>query len=384
MTSVDGDWIALDRSAFYPGGGGQEADRGTLGELPVTEVKSSGERVLHRVPGHAFSAGDEVDGNVDWQRRYELMRGHTGEHLLFSRLHELCPDMELVKIAIGPEKKSVMVKGPLDWSMVVEAQDRALEAISDDLPVTVISVPKDDPTLADARIKAERIHGDEVRVVSIGSIDRAACAGVHVHSTKELGMLLVTRFTSARPTADFEVEFEIGEAAKRTAMHLSASALRAAEALGARPQDLNSALSNALRERDLQAGQLRVYEEMALNELIPSCVGGIDLYSGLFSAMDKKVLLDAAARLTMEHGACVLASAGEKFMLVVACSPDLDVDCAAIVNEVLAPEGGRGGGKKHFATGGAPSAEHADDIMVRAIVRLRSVLERCVSESEKA
>ncbi len=333
----------------------------TLERLPVTEVKSSGDRVLHRVPGHAFTAGDEVHGTVDWQRRYELMRGHTGEHLLFSRLHELCPDMELVKIAIGPERKSVMVKGPLDWNVVSEAQESVLSAIDENLPVTVRSVPKDDPSLAEARIKVERIHGDEVRVVSIGDIDRAACAGVHVRSTKELDMLLVTKFTSARPAADFEVEFEIGEAAKRTALHLSAAALRAAEALGSRPQDLDSALSNALHGRDKQAQQLRAYEERALNELIPSNIGGIDLYSGLFGGMDRKV---------------VLGSADEKLMLVVACSPDLDVDCRVVLNEALAPQGGKGGGKKHFATGGAPTSERAEDVMVSAIVKLRSILEQ--------
>jgi alanyl-tRNA synthetase len=381
VVSTEGEWVALDRTAFYPGGGGQEADRGTLNGLAVTELKQSSGTVLHRVPGHSFAPGQEVEGKVDWDRRYELMKGHTGEHLLFSRLHELCPEMELVKIAIGPERKSVMVKGPLDWEMVLEAQRMALDAIEGDLPVTVSSVPKDDPSLADARIKMERIHGDEVRVVSIGDIDRAACAGVHISSVGELGMLLVTKFTSARPAADFEVEFEVGRAAKLTALQLSSAALRSAEALGARVQDLERALGNALREREMQAQQLRGYEEKALNELIPSRVGGVDLYSGLFGAMDKRTLLDAAARLTAEHGACVLGSAGERFMLVIACSPDVDVDCSALVNEALAPEGGKGGGKRHFATGGAPSTERAEDIMVRAIVRLRAILESGSKES---
>jgi len=212
VVSTDGEWVALDRTAFYPGGGGQEHDRGMLDDLTVTEVKRSKDEVLHRVPGHAYAKGDIVHGKVDWSRRYELMRGHSGEHLLFSRLQLLCPEMELVKIAIGPEKKSFMVRGELNWSMVAEAQRAAAEAISRDLPVTACEVNKDDPTLADARIKIERIHGEEVRVVSIGDIDKAACAGVHVARTGELGMVLVTKFTSARPAADFEVEFEIRRA----------------------------------------------------------------------------------------------------------------------------------------------------------------------------
>jgi len=375
VASVKGEWVALDRTAFYPGGGGQDSDRGTIDGRPVVEVKQAEGEVLHRVPGHRFAPGDAVNASVDWERRYELMRGHTAEHLLFSRLQQLCPEMELVKIAITPDKKSFVVKGALSWEMVNAAQEAALDAIAKDLEVTACTMPKDDGRLAGTRIKLDRIHGEEVRVVSIGDLDRAACAGVHVSRTAELGMVLVTKFTSARPAADFEVEFEVGERAKRRALELSVSALRAAEALGARPQDLLGALDNALRERDRQAAALRRYGERALAQLTPSPVGGVDLFSGLFEALDKKTLLDGAARIVEGPAACVLGSIGERFMLVVACSPELNVDCVAVLNEALAPAGGRGGGKRNFATGGTPSSEGAEDILVRAIGALRRALE---------
>lgn len=375
VTSAREEWVTLDRTAFYPGGGGQDSDRGTLGGRPVVEVRQAEGEVLHRVPGHTLAPGDAVEGRVDWSRRYELMRGHSGEHLLFSRLQERCPEMELVKIAITPEKKSFLVKGALSWEMVAAAQEGALEAIARDLPVTACPMAKDDPRLAGARIKLDRIHGEEVRVVSIGDIDRAACAGVHVQRLGELDMLLVTKFTSARPTADFEVEFEVGERAKRKALELALGSLRAAEALGARPQDLLGALANALEERDRQAVALRQYGARALAELIPSPVGQVDLYSGLFESMDKKTLLDAAARIVEGPAACVLGTTGERFMLVVACSPALEVDCVAVLNEALASAGGRGGGRRNFATGGAPSAEGAEETMVRAIVAMRRALE---------
>ena len=379
VVSIKDDWIILDQTAFYPGGGGQEADVGTIEGIPVIEMKQSGNTISHRVPNHTFAIGQNVQGIIDWKRRYELMMGHTGEHLLFSHLSKICPDIKLVKISIGQDRKSLTIKGALDWDALAVAQERVLDSIEANFPISIFNVSKDDVSLDDARIKIDRIHGNDVRLVDIGDIDRAACSGIHVRDTSELGMLLITRLVSARPDADFEIEFEIGDVAKRTALNLSITALQSAEALGARVQDLNRALGNVLNERDVQAQQLRMYEEKALDNLTPSRIGDVNLYSGLFGAMDKRTLLNAAARFTKNHAACVLGSAGERFMLVIACSPDVDIDCADLINRVLEPEGGRGGGKRHFATGGAPSPERGEDIMVRAIVKLRTVLEDTAS-----
>ena len=114
VAEVRGEWVVLDRTAFYPGGGGQDPDRGTLAGTAVVEVKRDNGSVLHKAPGHRFSVGDEVHGEIDWSRRFDLMRGHTGEHLLFSCLQTVSPELQLVKIAITPEKKSVIVSGDLD------------------------------------------------------------------------------------------------------------------------------------------------------------------------------------------------------------------------------------------------------------------------------
>ena len=94
VSEIRGEWVVLDRTAFYPGGGGQEPDRGTLSGAAVTEVKKDNGNVLHRVPGHSFSVGDTVKGEIDWARRYDLMRGHTAEHLLFSCLSRVSPELE--------------------------------------------------------------------------------------------------------------------------------------------------------------------------------------------------------------------------------------------------------------------------------------------------
>jgi alanyl-tRNA synthetase len=375
VSEVRGEQVVLDRTAFYPGGGGQEPDRGSLADMPVTEVKQEGDAVLHKVPGHRLKAGDAVHGKVDWTRRYELMRGHSGEHLLYSCLSKLNPALELVKIAITPEKKSVVVKGALDWELVAQAELLAREAIDADLPVRERRVRKDDPSLKETRVKLDRIHGEEVRIVEIGDIDKAACAGVHVHSTKELELLLVTKFVSARPAGDYEVEFEVGGKAKLRAVELSVSALKAAEALGSRPQDLLPALDNLRKEVERQELALKRYGAKALADLVPSEIDGVKLYSGIFESMDKKTLTDAANEFAREGAASILGSVGERFMLIVACAPSVDVDCVTVLNEALEKIGGRGGGKPAFASGGAPDPGRAEEAMVAAIVAFRKALE---------
>ena len=282
VAEVRGDWIVLERTAFYPGGGGQEADRGELSGLAVVEVRRDNGNILHKVPGHHFLPGETVRGEIDWARRYDLMMGHTGEHLLFSCLQSISPEISVVKISITHEKKSVIINGPLDWSMVGLAEKRAMDAIVSRLAVSERTVSRDDPCLEEARVKMDRIHGDTVRIVEIGDLDRAACSGLHVRNTSELGMLLVTGLTSARPTGDLEVEFEVGDRAKARAAGLAIISLRAAEALGSSPNDLLGALENVMRERERAVSALRKYGLKALENLVPSQINGVRLYSGIF------------------------------------------------------------------------------------------------------
>ena len=169
VEKLNGDWVALDRTAFFPGGGGQDMDSGWIEDLDVVEVKEQ-EEIWHRVPDHAFSVGQRVEAEVDWERRHDLMRGHTGEHLLFSAMNKINPELELVKIAITPKKKSFIVRGEMSWALLARAQTEANAAIVSQLPITEVWVSKDSPIIKEIRVKVERIHGDKIRIISIGDI----------------------------------------------------------------------------------------------------------------------------------------------------------------------------------------------------------------------
>ncbi len=360
VVKVQSEWVVLDRTAFFPGGGGQDSDTGWMGGLEVRSVKSQGGEVLHQVPGNNFIVGNNVDCEIDWERRHDLMRGHTGEHLLFAMLNKSTPEMELVKIAITPSKKSLVIKGSLDWPHMALAQERVNEAIAAQLPVSDMWVSKESELIADIRIKVERIHGDKVRIVSIGELDKAACAGVHIQNTRELKMLLVTKMTSARPVGDFEIEFETGRQAMQTALRLSSLGLQASDLVKAQPEHLVNAIANLKDELQVAKEALKSYGKQALARLEPEKLEGVRLYSGIFEGLDKKTLVDSANELTRsERTVVIMASVDDRLMILVATSKDLDLDSREILADALSKVEGKGGGGKNFASGGSGQPQRA-------------------------
>lgn len=375
VVRVQGDWVVLDRTAFFPGGGGQEADTGWINGLDVKGVRAQGEDVLHQVPGHSLSPEMRVDCQVDWERRHDLMRAHSGEHLLFSLLSKINPELELVKISMTSAKKSFVVKGELSWPLIAIAQAEANEAIAAQLPISDVWASKDSEVLKGIRIKVDRIHGDKVRIVKIGELDKAACAGVHVQNTRELKMLLVTKLTSARPAGDYEIEFETGRQAMQTALRLSGVSLQASEAVKAQPDDLVNALGNLKAEMQVMREALKGYGKRELARLEPEKVEGVRLYTGIFEGLDRKTLIDAANDFVRnERTVAIMASVDERLTLIVATSKDLDIDCREILAAGLKAVDGKGGGGKNFASGGSSSSQGASTAIEAAQFDLKSRL----------
>jgi alanyl-tRNA synthetase len=370
VEKTDGDWVVLDRTCFYPGGGGQDPDLGTIDGIDVVEVRSENGSIRHRIPGHRFQAGQSVNATIDWPRRYDLMKGHSGEHLLFGSIQQKVEDLELVKIAITPDKKMVMVRGNIDWTIISECQRMVNGVIAEGMESEDIVVGRESPLLEKARVKLDRIHGESIRIVKFGDFDMAACAGVHVKNTKEIGMLLVTKFTSAKPAGDFEIEFEVGEKAIGKALELSVLALQSSSILGATPVTLLSSLTNQKEELAKARESLRAYAKDSFSRIEPVTIGDMKVYSGVFDGIDRKVLMDAANSIVEKSSSmCAFAIDEDKLTLIVAANPDLGIDCTMVLNDVLKQVSGRGGGSATFATGGACVRGQACRLVDEAVKR---------------
>jgi len=373
VVSVKGDAVVLTNTAFYPGGGGQVCDTGTIQGERVTAVAYQDREIIHTVPGNHLIVGQTVWCSVDWDRRLDLMMGHTAEHLLFCSLKRQDPDLTITKIYIAPEDKYVVVNHDVPWDKIRDALRFANQAIRDNLSVTKSVMSRDDPELAKVRIKLDRIAEDEeITVVAIGDIDLSACSGIHVMETSELGMVFVDRKVSAGKDG-IAIHFKVGNAAMDAAMELGNICLQVLDLAGGMPADLTRTVANLEHEVDVAQEAKKAAAKLQLKGLKPISVNGTAVYSALFVDADRKTLSDAADEYRSQGGVAVFVSAADTAAALIA-SGTPKVDCRRILPEVLKQFGGRGGGKADFAQGGAPDPAQAQNLLDALLDSVKAVL----------
>ena len=360
VTAVDGEYVTLGGTAFYPGGGGQVCDTGIVGGVKVTEVKEKDGEIVHRMPGHDLKVGDRIWCSVDWDRRYDLMKGHTAEHLLFNSLSRQDPELNIVKIFISPESKYVIVDRDISWEKISDAVRFANKVISENHAVRRSMMSRDDPDISKIRVKLDRIEEDEISVVEIEDVDIAACCGIHVMETGEIGAILVSKKTSAGKDG-VEIHFEIGDQAVDDAMMLASSCLSIIDDLGSKPSDIIRTVSNMKHEISLYKKMLKESVSSSLKNLSPVKIEGVDVYSGVFPTSERNVLTEAAESFKAKGSVSVLIGSGENLTVIVA-SGNPKIDCKSVLSETLPKFGGRGGGKKDFAQGGVTDTSVADEL----------------------
>lgn len=182
----DAEWmVLLDRTAFFPEGGGQPADVGTLGSALVKDVKEQEGCVQHRTDA-PVPVGAEVHGHVDWNRRFPMMQLHSGEHIVSGLVRQL-HGFDNVGFHMGSDAVTMDFNGELSDLDLREIEERANEAVFANLAVSALYPEPDRLSGLAYRSKKERV--EDVRIVSIPGYDACACCGVHVARTGEIGLI---------------------------------------------------------------------------------------------------------------------------------------------------------------------------------------------------
>jgi len=381
VVAVDGDRIVLDQTAFYPGGGGQQSDSGTIDGKKIERIETKGDEIYHIILGGGLVEGLEVSCEIDWNRRYDLMMGHTGQHILFRSLQEQNPELKVAKVDIAPDRKALFVDGEITWDMMKRGLAMANDIILSDMPVIVEEVALEDVDAEAIRIKKDRIRGDEARIVRVGDFDAAACGGLHVRRTGEIGGIGIIRRISGRQASDWEIQFEVGGHATSLTSQLALVALSVSDELRCPIENVESTVRN-LRESETDlADKLKEVSKMQLESLEPEVIGSFRFYSSLLSGADRKMMGDIAAKLIRDEGTVVLlCDASEGTFMLVGCNNKLGIDCRTLLKEGLDIVGGQGGGKKNFAMGGSSDssgAERAYQIVREMIMELLSTQHGC-------
>jgi alanyl-tRNA synthetase len=352
--------VALDRSAFYPEGGGQPADRGMLNEVQVLDVQADDAgTVWHILSG---PLGDEmVQGQVDWPRRFDHMQQHHGQHLLSAAFEELFR-LHTVSFHLGPESATIDLDGDPSEEQLVAAESRTNEVIWEDRPVSARFVSRDELATLPLR-KPPAVEGP-IRVVSVPEFDHSACGGTHPRSTGAVGLLHLRR--KERRGNETRIEFVCGGRALRDLRIRGGLLTRLGTMFTAGMDDLEAAVLRLRQNEESTRRRLAQVTERLLafeaRELVQQAAAG---NSRIVRHIREDLSLDEArllARLVAELGAiAVVGVKGEKSQLVMARDPGAaGPDCGRIVREVLKQFGGRGGGQPMAAQGGVPDATHLE------------------------
>jgi misacylated tRNA(Ala) deacylase len=205
--------VALDRTAFYPTGGGQPHDKGKLGDLAVTDVCKEGELVWHSVAGEAPAEGAVVRGELDWDRRHRLMRTHTALHILCGVIWN---EWHVPVTGGNMEPLSARMDfafDPLPEGFAARVEQLVNDAIVRDYPIEVSFLPRStavmDEDLIRTKVSLIPETVQEIRVVDIVGLDKQADGGTHVRSTKEVGTFRVVK-TESKGKGNKRLRVEIG------------------------------------------------------------------------------------------------------------------------------------------------------------------------------
>jgi misacylated tRNA(Ala) deacylase len=219
VAHVDGVRIALDRTVFYPTGGGQPHDTGTLswpgGSARVTEVRKQGDEVWHTLDGDVPSPGTAVTGELDWDRRHRLMRTHTALHVLCGVIWQ-----EWGVPVTGGNMEPLTARmdfelDPTPEGFGARVEELVAAEIAADRPIEVSFVPRAEAVLDEAliRTKVSLVPESvaEIRVVDIVGLDKQADGGTHVASTSEVGRIRVVK-TESKGKAFKRIRIELVDA----------------------------------------------------------------------------------------------------------------------------------------------------------------------------
>jgi alanyl-tRNA synthetase len=362
--------VALDRSAFYPEGGGQPGDHGLLDDVPVVDTQSEDDVVWHLLDGGL--AADEVHGSIDWARRFDFMQQHHGQHLLSAAFEQLY-DAATVAVHMGEELCTVDVARPaFSAGEVAAAEELANQIIWEDHPIDARFV--DGATLATLPLRKPPGTYAQIRIVSVDGFDHSACGGTHPRHTGEVGSIVVRRWERRGETT--RLEFVCGGRALHDYRWKNGLIANLAGALSVGAGELPDAIARLREAEERSRKALRAAEEQLIASEAQALLANAERIDGAPVVVQQFVdrQLDSIRRLAGQiaagGGIALLAGSGVQAQLVYARAAGLPYDMGAILRRTVTIIGGRGGGRPESAQGGGSD----NDRIPEALQAARAIL----------
>jgi alanyl-tRNA synthetase len=336
--------VCLDQTCFYPEGGGQPWDLGTLNGAAVRAVRAEGECIWHETE-RAFSPGETVHGSIDWSRRFDLMQQHSGEHIVSGLIHQKY-GLDNVGFHLTEESLTIDLNGELNGEQLREIEQAANERIWENAQ-TQIWIPEERERAA-LTYRSKKALTGAVRLVRFPGSDCCACCGTHVRRTGEIGAIRV--LSCQRHKDGIRVELRCGGRALAYDRACAEQNHRISVCLSSPETRTAEAVQRLREERDAARRQLAEYIERGFAGRAASLAGAGDVL--LFEEDLTPDLLPKLAAAVMEQcgGVCAVFSGNDREGYKYAAGKK-GGDIRAWIRELNRELNGRGGGKPFFAQG---------------------------------
>ena len=335
--------VTLDRTAFYPEGGGQPYDTGVLGEAKVLEVHDKNGVITH-LCNKPLAVGASVEGKIDWARRFDHMQQHSGEHICSGLICERfrCDN---VGFHMGTDTVTIDFNADISWEELMEIEEAANRYICEDHPIDIRFYRGAELDKVEYRSK-KPLEGD-VRIVSFPGADCCACCGTHVVRSGQVGLV---KFLSVQKFRDgVRIELLSGKRAHRYLSECWAQDVRIAQALSVKPNASFAGVERVLAELSALKQRCAKLEESVFAQTAAQYEGKDDvlLFEDEMSGDSLRKLCDAVTNHC--GGRCaVFAGADGAYKYAIGHAGGELRDFTKKMNAALS---GRGGGKSNFVQG---------------------------------
>lgn len=343
-TQVADGWnVVLDRTIFYPTGGGQPCDLGQLSGVAVLDVREEAGEVVHRCAA-PLAPGTQVAGEIDWERRFMLMQQHSGEHIVSGVVHARF-GYENVGFHMGSDVITIDFSGELSAQELAEVEDEVNRVIYRNLPIEYLY--PDAQTLSTLSYRSKKELSGWVRIVQVGQADLCACCGLHVGHTGEIG--LVKLLSTTRFRTGSRVELLSGQRALRYLNDILEQNREISALLSARPLATAAAVRRLCEEASAAQYRCTALE----NELFENRAAALAGQAGplLFEPPMEADALRRLADALLRHCSgrcCVFAGADGSYKYAIG---QTEGDLRPLCRDMNAALHGRGGGKPLFVQG---------------------------------
>ncbi|WP_027634372.1 alanyl-tRNA editing protein [Clostridium hydrogeniformans] len=368
--------VVLDKTAFFPGGGGQPCDEGLIENLPVIEIYEK-DGVIYHVTEKKPIKIHRVKCSLDWKKRFDGMQQHLGQHVLSGCFFKLF-NANTCGFHLGKDISTVDIEGILDEETIRKAETMANEIIHSNIKVEFLTPNKKE--LKKLNLRRDLPKTDEqIRVVIIEDLDINACCGVHPSSTLELQTIKIRKWEKHKNAT--RVEFLTGNRAVQDSLKKDHYMNLICRYLNTNEEDaikgiksLHEELKNAIEVNKKSLVELTNYKT---REIIDSAekIDDISIVKEIYDNEDMKYINKLVSRITENPKtiALIAVKSSDKANLIFSKSKDIkNFNMNTLLKDVITLIDGRGGGSEFLAQGGGKDNGNIDSALNTAFIKIKN------------